>query len=192
MSLQEITNKIKAEAEAQVKTIWAEADERLSVITKETESAIEKMQKEAKTALDKEKAQQEAVAISLEKQRASLAKQAVKRELLDEVYEQAFAKLVSMPSEEYVVFLENKVKELVPKDSEITSIISPVDRKTETEAMAKSFGWSVSVTTDEELKGGCVLIGKDFEFDLSLKRLFTQDRLESEMTIANALFSANK
>jgi len=192
MSLLGITEKIKAEVEVEISAIKAESHKKCSEIAGETTRQKADMDSAFQTALEKQKSHRQAVVYSLEKQRASMALQSTKRRLLDEVYDQSFANLLALPASEYVDMLTAKYESVVPKDAKVTSIVAPEARLKETEAIAKALGWTAKVEADAKLKGGCVVKGKDFEFDLSLERLFKEERSVSEIETANILFQNAK
>ena len=188
MSLQGIIEKIQVEAKAEADTINSEALKKQAEITSATASQKADIESAFKSTLEKQQTHRRSVVESLEKQRASLALQSAKREVLDEVYEQALVKLLEVPEADYVNLLVNRYKTLVPADTKITTIVAPEKRQKETEEIAKQLNWSAPITTDTKLKGGCVLVGADFEYDLSLEKLFTENRSNSETEIANILF----
>ncbi len=189
MSLQAIVEKIKIDAQSEVQAINAEAEHRLADVTQETNRQINDIKSVFATSFEKQKTQLEVVHKSLEKQRVNMAMQSTKRRVLDEVYKQAFEEISNLPSSEYVEVLVKKYKVLVPNDAKIVSILTSENRQAETEEICKSLSWSAPVTFSSKLKGGCILIGDDFEFDLSIERLFAEQRSESEIEIAATLFN---
>ena len=51
-----------------------------------------------------------------------------------------------------------------------------------------ALGIKAKITPSTKIKGGCILVGKDFEFDLSIEHLFKKERIASEIDIAKVLF----
>lgn len=192
MSLQEITNKIKVEAETEAGLIIAKANEEVSIINEKTRKQVADIEAETEAGLNKAKLQRESVVTSLGKQKTSLAKQEVKRRLLDMVYDEAFGQLVNLPAEDYVSILTKKYSQIISSDVALSHILAPKNRLSETETIAKNLGWSAEIKSDDKLKGGCVLVGENFEFNLSLEKMFAEDRLSSETEIAGILFSGSK
>ena len=192
MSLQGITEKIQAEATAEATTIKSEAEKKRAEIVEAATSQKADIESAFKTTLEKQQAHRRSVVESLEKQRASMALQSVKRRVLDDVYEQALTELLATPASDYVSLLVSRYEALVPKKTKITSIVAPENRKKETEEIAKKLDWEAKITTDAKLKGGCVLVGSDFEYDLSLEKLFAESRAVTETDTANILFPATK
>ncbi|MEZ4104193.1 MAG: V-type ATP synthase subunit E family protein [Candidatus Paceibacterota bacterium] len=192
MALQEITNKIRKEAEAEATSIIAKAEEEVVLIDKKTKEQVAGLEEESLKFLQKEQSQRESVVSSLEKQKTSLAKQSVKRRLLDEVYDEALKQLLNISSEDYISLLKNRYRSVVPSDAKISFVLAPNSRFEETKKVASDLGWSAEIKSDDKLKGGCILVGEDFEFNLSLEKMFAEDRLLSETEIAAILFSGSK
>lgn len=190
MSLQAIVEKIKIDAQSEVQAINAEAEHRLADTTQETNRQINDIKSVFATSFEKQKTQNEAVFQSLEKQRVNMFVQSTKRRLLDEVYKQAFEEVSNLSSSEYVEFFVKKYQTLVPSDVKIVSVLTSESRQTETVEISKALGWSAPITIDSRLKGGCILVGSDFEFDLSIERLFAEMRFQTEIEIAQILFPA--
>ncbi|MCB9810805.1 MAG: hypothetical protein H6779_01110 [Candidatus Nomurabacteria bacterium] len=189
MSLNAITTKIKQDAEAEAESVLAQANEKVSVISKETDRLVSDIRAEVDSRLEKERSHKEAVVRSLEKQRASIALQTAKRQIIDKVFDQAFTELLTLSGSEYVDFMVAKYKTLVPADMDIKDVLASKAKETETAEIIKTLGLKATVTVSDRLQAGCVFVGSDFEFDLSLENLFAQARAASEMEIANTLFS---
>lgn len=189
MSLQAIAEKIKADALVEVGSIIADAELSVAEITQETNRQINDIKLAFTLSLEKQKSQLEVVHRSLEKQRINLAKQSIRRFLLDEVYAQALNEILLLSSAEYVEMLVKKYKSLVTDDIKISSILAPESRLSEITEVSKLLGWSASIEITNRFKGGCILVGSDFEFDLSIERLFAEQRSESEIEIAATLFN---
>ena len=190
MSLQAIVEKIKIDAQSEVQAINAEAEQRLADVTQETNSQINDIKSIFATSFEKQKTQLEAVFQSLEIQRVNMVVQSTKRRLLDEVFKQDFEEVSKLSSPEYVEFFVKKYQTLVPSDVKIVSILTSESRQAETVEISKALGWSAPITIGGGLKGGCILVGSDFEFDLSIERLFAEMRFQTEIEIAQILFPA--
>lgn len=188
MSLQAIVDKIKVDTEEEVQAILSEAEKRCLEIKEETKKQVESIEMSLRSKVKKMQNQEETVARSLEKQRASLSKQEAKRKILDSVYEEALAEILSLPKEEYVNILVNKYKTIITEDKDFVEILSPENRKLETESIMNILGIKAKITPSNKIKGGCILVGKDFEFDLSIEHLFSKERITSEIEIAKVLF----
>lgn len=188
MSLQAIVEKIKVDTETEIQSIFTEAEKRVAGIGEDTNQQITEIASSFVSNIEKQKIQRETVVRSLEKQKASMVIQATKRRLLDEVYSKALEEIYNLPSAEYVAILKDKYKTLVPEDVKVISVLSPENRQSETAEISKVLGWSATISVNNKLKGGCILIGKDFEFDLSIESLFEEERIKSEIEIAQMLF----
>ncbi len=188
MSLQGIIEKIQAETETEVSVIVTEADKKRADIEAEALRRKKEIEDLYQTKLEKEQSHRRSVNDSLLKQQISVSLQSVKRELLDEVYQAAFTELVSLSSTEYVDLLTQKYKAMNLPTMTVTTIVAPQSRLSETEEISKSFGWTGEVQVDEAVKAGCILKGENFEYDLSLARLFKESQNNTETEIAGLLF----
>jgi len=188
MSLQAIVEKIKANAQIEVQAIIAETQTKTAEIEKETKDQVNRLNEEFANSLQKRKEQKESVLTSLEKQKLSLKRQTVKRQLVDEVYQEAFSEILALSSADYVAMLLKKYKELVPAEVKVSLILAPENRLAEITEVAKGMNWNADIKADSSIIGGCKLVSDNFEFDLSLEKLFSQDRNKTETKVAKVLF----
>ncbi|MBP9836716.1 MAG: hypothetical protein KBC78_02670 [Candidatus Pacebacteria bacterium] len=188
MSLQAIVEKIKVDTDTEIQSVFTEVAKRVAGIVQDTDQQIAEITASFASSVEKQKIQRETVMRSLEKQKANMAIQTTKRRLLDEVYSKALDEIYALSSVEYVAMLTDKYKTLVPKDVKVVSVLSPENRQSETAEISKILGWSATISVNDKLKGGCVLVGENFEFDLSVESLFTEERTKSEIEIAQMLF----
>ena len=79
-------------------------------------------------------------------------------------------------------------KKTLPKNLSVLSVLGPENRQAESLEILKILGLSASVSANPRLKGGLILIGSDFEFDLSVEKLFAEIRSNSEIEITKSLF----
>ncbi len=188
MSLQAIIEKIKTDSEAEAGEILAEAEKRVSEIRQETDRKIGDIKAVFQSDFKKKSEHLENVTLSLEKQKNNLALQTSKRQILDETYSEALSHVLVLPSAEYVSVLTELYKKYLSKDVSVLSILSPENRQAENAEIMKALGLSAEVSVSSRLKGGMILIGSDFEFELSVEKLFAEIRSNSEIEIANILF----
>jgi vacuolar-type H+-ATPase subunit E/Vma4 len=113
--------------------------------------------------------------------------ESLKRQLLNEVFEEVAKKITALSDENYQAFIEKQLTEL-PKDMKVVAVI-PADRVAVTKKALKAAGINVSETEDAEFAVGVVLRGTDFEYDLSLERILGELKSKKDMEIASELFS---
>ncbi|KXJ97875.1 MAG: V-type proton ATPase subunit E [Parcubacteria bacterium OLB19] len=188
MSLQAIIEKIKSDSEAEANEILAEAEKRVSEIRQETDRKIGDIKAGFQTEFKKKSEHYENVTLSLEKQKANLAVQTEKRRVLDEVFSEALSSVLALSSSDYVSILTERYKNILPKNIEVVSVLSPDHRQSESSEILKALGVSAPLVVSARLKGGLVFVGSDFEFDLSIEKLFSEIRSSSEIEIAKNLF----
>ncbi len=188
MSLQAIVEKIKTEAQTEAQKLLSVAEDNSLEIKEETQNQINEIKNNFQTILDKQKEKKRTIVHSLERQKLALAAQTVKRRLLDSVYYEALETIIKLPANEYIAIFVGKYEKLVPKDVEIDLILAPEARQAETAEICKALNWSAQVEVSLNLRGGCILKSKNFEYDLSIEKLFTDTRSNSEIEIAQLLF----
>ncbi len=192
MSLQLILEKIKSEAQTEAQSIIARAESHCAEIEQETIRKKAEILASFKVSLDKQKTQHEIIIRSSEKQRINLDLQTKKRELLDKVYKEAFVQILNLPHTEYVQLLLSKYQSQVPKDLKITSILAPEARLAEINEVAKDLNWKAEVIVSSKINSGCILVGSNFEYNLSIEHLFDEERSSSEIEVAQILFPKAK
>ena len=188
MSVQAIIDKIKEDTKAEAEAILAEAENKCAEINKEIERQVNEINSELSAKLKKQQDQLETVAKSLEKQKANLALQSAKRKLLDSVYADAWSEVLNLSASDYIKLLLNKSESLLPKRVDIKSVQAPENRQTETAEIMKLLGIEAEMIINPKLKGGFILVGRDFEYNFSLENIFAEERKNSEIEIANILF----
>lgn len=188
MSLQAIIEKIKNDSETEANEILTEAEKRVSEIRQETDRKVGDIKAVFQSDFKKKSEHLENVTLSLEKQKVNLAIQVAKRQVLDEAFIEALSSVLALPSSEYVSVLTEYYKKILPKDLTVLSVLSSESRQAESLEILKALDLSASVSVSNRLKGGLILIGSDFEFDLSVEKLFAEIRSNSEIEIAKTLF----
>lgn len=189
MSVEQITKKIKADADEKASDIRAEAEKKKEKIEQETTSKKESLEKEATLALGKEKAHERSVFLSAAKQANNIARQEVKHELVKGMLSEVYDSLLNIPDEEYVSFFSKCVQaENIPTTS-IVSVTAPEDRKQATETILKENGITASVTYNNDLQSGLILYGEDIVVDLSLSRLFAESSDDLLQKVTADLFN---
>lgn len=186
MSTQTLTDRIKADAAAEVASIEAEAARTVAAIEAECQTTVAALREEAAAARTKKQAQQTLVATSKAKQAGKLAVQTAKRRHLDTIFAKAYDALVSAEAAQYEALIGGLAKARLPDSiAAVQSVIAPAGRVSETERVLSSLGITASVTGDEQLDAGFVLTTDDGVYDISFARVFADARPALETMVAN-------
>ena len=180
-----LINKITADADAQVTAIQAEAAASVAEVQKETERVIAKLQSEATAALAKKKSQLELVATAKAQQAAKIATAAAKREAIDALFAQVEAEVLSETGAAYVARYIKRAEAVLPKESEVVSIVAPADKATETKDILSALGIAGESTTSPSVRAGLIVTTKDGVYDVSFDRIMSEVRPTLEMDIVN-------
>tara|TARA_B100000508_G_scaffold74109_1_gene57690 strand:+ start:917 stop:1486 length:570 start_codon:yes stop_codon:yes gene_type:complete len=187
MSENTLIKKIKQEAEAKAEAILAVAATEVEAIERETKSAVAVIEAEQKTALEKEKSHRELVAVSKAKQAGNIALQQAKRSHIDSVFSEAHASIIGLSGSEYVAFFKAKAEVILPEKVEAAAVKAPADKSSETAEILKSFGVSANVEADNSIDAGFILKTTDGVYDVTLRRLFAENRESLEMEVVNKI-----
>lgn len=189
MSVESIVQKIKQDADDKATQIREEAARDKKEIEKSTERMKNDLKLTADIRLQKAKEKLETVTISGAKQDLNLKLQTVKRELLNEVTEEALNKLYAVSPEEYQAILLPAAQKEITDPTLIISVESPEKRKEETETVLKALGCTAPVTYLADMPAGLRLVGKDFVIDLTFPSLFANRMDEIAISAAGELFA---
>lgn len=188
MALQDILQKIKQEAETELKALEEEHDKKLKTVDEEFEDlkaeANEDMDDKVET--NSKKIMNKMTTIAKMEAKNKLLKE--KRELLDEIFEEALAKLVDSPNYKDLIVgllkhagISGEDVEVVPakgKESETKSAL---------EASGKSFKMSEKAGS---IKGGFILVSDKIEINNSFESILNKQlRSDLELEIAKTLFA---
>jgi vacuolar-type H+-ATPase subunit E/Vma4 len=187
MSQNTLIDKITKEAENKVAEIKSQGKLEVDNIKRELETELKKLKSQYEDSLARKKAHNELVAVSKARQAGNIAVQTVGRKQLDRIFNQAIADLVKLPSEDYVALFTNNLKSAVPVDAEVTKVLAPKDRQSETEAILANAKLSAEVESSTELQAGLVIHTKDGIYDLSLERILNERRDQLEMQVVKEI-----
>lgn len=185
MSQNTLIEKIQQNAQAEVDVIVTAQLAEVARIESETEKSIANLRQAHAEALKKKKAQVELVAISRAKQAGNIALQAAKRSAIDAIFDTAFAELRSLEPASYVAFYTKRCQATVPRDAEVEVVLAPAERQTETQQILAASGLSGAVTVDKTVDAGLIVKTTSGVYDISLNRLFSQQRPDLEMMVVN-------
>lgn len=190
MSIENITTKIKHEAEERARVLKEQAQQRKVVLEAETTEVSKELQRDAAQALEKKQEQRKAVRLSLAKQTQHIALQAAKRTALNAVLQDAYKQLAQASADQYVTAFTTFAKQQHISPEEIRAVQAPADRTAETEQILQTLQVTASVEYSDTLAGGVVLHGDDYAIDLSLDRLYNDATPALEGVAAKILFAA--
>lgn len=188
MSVQEITQKIIADAEEAASRIIQGAELEAKRIAEETENSKknikEAAERETKKILEEEKKK----AISRANQESRQRINSARRKILNAAYEKALKDLSSLPDEEYDKTLEKILLKLDDKEK-ITAFIVPETRKdVSIRVLARKGVHQNKVKSSKEFSGGIKAEGENFEYDFTFENLIKNLKESKETEIALKIF----
>ena len=181
-----LIDRIIADAQNAAAKVLADAEASCNSIRESTEAEIARRAEQS----EKERAQQTKAVIDGYKTRAELdgKKDALrdKRTLLDDVFREAYRKLLDLPQEKReTLFLSILKTEAKPHD-----VIAPAkaDRDAVTRAAAK-LPFAINIDSrDADVEAGFILYGGSYEKDCSMKAVLRELRDAEETNVAKILF----
>lgn len=190
MGKEQIVNRIIADAEVEAAEILCNAKERADgiVCTANERAAEERTQTEAEANVrTKRILEGKAAQARLDSAKIVLAE---KRRVIEQIYERALQKLISMNKSDTLALIEKLLKEHAEEGDEIV--------------LAKNFAYAEGVAAlpiikerkliisgeRVNLSGGCVLRGKLSDKDLSYGALLDADKEEHQADLAAKLFNS--
>ena len=189
MALERIIEKIKKDAEKKRKEIIGEAEKKREEILKESRKKSEEILKRAEE--EKEKLKEARVRSFIGAKKIELNAQLLKkkREILDEVYKEAFSSLRG--SEHYLELIKFLLDLLVEKgDEEI--ILPKNDERITKDFIAKinrEKKWNLRISErTADIEGGFLLKSEKREIDASMPRIMEILKEETEVEVSKILF----
>ncbi len=198
MSAEKIVEKILSDARAEAQRILEAARQQAQQIREHAQSEAQR-QRELILAQAREEAQSRRRAqLAAATAAARNAVLQAKRAVLEQVFEQAAAKLMAMPVTEYKDWLLRLLVDAVETGDEEV-ILSPADRQTLGEALIKEANAQLAKQGKKgalrlsletrDLGRGFVLKGINSETNVTLKALLRRAHEELEIQVAQVLFS---
>lgn len=190
MSIESITARIRNEAETYSEDQKAKAEEVKNAgledarrEAKELKAAKKKNAEEDSKLL---KARRESVA-DLEARKMQLS---AKQELIEESFDEALNKLLSLSPDEYIKFVKDQLKEFEGEAGEV--LLNSADKEKHGKALEKELKGTSLTLGDEtaNIKGGFILRRGNITFNASLEKLLENEKIEMTSEIAGMLFPA--
>lgn len=193
--LDKIKSQILEEAENTAQKRLADASAQAQEITAAAENEMraeqEKMQQKSDDAV-KKYAERIASSCDMQRKKAVLA---AKQEVISEVLEKAFEKVIHLPEEEYFVLIEKMLQKYAqPAEGEI--IFSAADRKRmpdgfdkKIQKIAETKGGALGVSDEtRETEGGFILVYGGIEENCTIRSMFAAKRDELSDGVQKLLF----
>jgi vacuolar-type H+-ATPase subunit E/Vma4 len=184
MSATSLTDKILADAETEVASIKDVALQETQRLQQQTEDAVNALRKEHDAKVKKAQAQIELVARSKAKQVGHIALQRAKRRAVDEIFQALETELIGQTSETYVTFFGRYASTVLGAVTDIVRVEAPKNRLTETKQILDNLGLVAEIIPQDSVLAGFILYARDGVYDVTLRRLLEEKKLDLEMEIA--------
>ena len=200
MSENALISKIIKKAEVERDAILSEGEEKLRRLTKEANDASEKRCAEMLAAAEADAAdilRTGALTDQLDRRKCILH---AKKEAVDMAFDLALQKLIALPEDNYLHFMQSLIAANAPAGNFLLKI-SEKDRALYTpevlrsieDAVSKKTGANVSIGICDEaahIAGGAVIVFDTYDIDLSFEEILSNTRERIEADIADILFEA--
>jgi len=111
----------------------------------------------------------------------------VKRNLVDETFNEALLILFSLSEKDYGIILK---KLLTPPPKDISSkIITPKEKIGVTKKILNELHIKNSIISTDKFKGGVIITGDNFEYNLTFENLIANKKKSLEVNVAKILFT---
>jgi len=187
MAITDITNKIFTDAVKEAECVIADAEQKVQEIKKHLELS-------KKEITDKQKEESKRNLLENEKKITSAAYQEIKlqidnakRNSVDETFNEALLTLLSLPDEDYEIILK---KLLMSLHKDISGkIITPKEKIKVTKKILEELHIKNPIISTDKFKGGVVIIGDNFEYNLTFENLLASKKKLLEVDVAKILFT---
>ena len=186
MPIADIEDKILKDAIKKAGCIVDEAKNEARKINSEAEDLKKEILKEGADSLKKIIAENEKRVVSAANQEVQLLIAKNKRKMLDEVFDTALQKLLSLSDAEY----KKMLKKILEKTVGITDekIFAPKEKVSVTEEVLKEMGLKNAVIPTSKFGGGIIAVGKNHEYNLTFENILADKKNSLEASVAKILF----
>jgi len=190
MSLNDLTNKILADADAEVAALRTRTDDTIASIKAEADQIVRERTAHAKVQLDKRIEAQAFHAKQATAHERRLILETVKRRVLDEAFSEACRHMNGADAPTYEAYL-TPLLESVLKDAgdQITHLRVSRDRLESTQAVLARLNQSFEIMADDMMHGGFIATGHACEYDMRFEQLIRATQRACEPEIASKLFT---
>ncbi|MCA9359187.1 hypothetical protein KC926_03210 [Candidatus Kaiserbacteria bacterium] len=188
MALQDIVNKIRSDADAEISTLKSANEAAVSEIVKQNEAAIAARKKEAETDRTR-RASKSAERINAKaRHHAQFIESEHEHAMLENVFTEAISQLAGLSDAEYTSFLEKQFSQLA-NPTESTFLVA-AEKADATRSFLEKKGVpadAISVTNESTWEGGFVCQTQKTETDHTFRGLIQYLRDTESVNIANKL-----
>ena len=187
-----ITNRIEADAQAEIERILGEAREEAERILAQGHAQAEAEKADLKARNERTAAEREERLVSMAQMEARQVSLAAKQEMVEKAYALALEKLCAMPDDRYTQVVAALLVQAAP-DGRGEVIFAPEDAKRIGEAAVAQANKTLNgtLTLSEEvrpIRGGFILKNGNVEVNGSLETLVRLQRAQTAGAVAKTLF----
>lgn len=187
MSITDITDKIITDAVKEAGHIISGAEQKVREIEKQLELSKKETADKQKEEVKKNLLENEKRITSAAYQEVKLQTDKAKRESVDETFNDTLLALFSLSDENYGVILKNL---LISLHVDISGkIIAPKEKLKITKKILGELQIKNPITSTGEFKGGVIIIGDNFEYNLTFENLLAAKKSSLEVGVAKILFT---
>jgi len=191
--IEKITQRITADAQAEIDRVLGAAREEAARITARMTAEADAVAAELAAKNEKSAAEHEERLVSAAQMEARKVQLAAKQEMLEKAYELALEKLCAMPAEQYVAVLADLMVKASSTGTEAV-IFSAEDREKVGKAAvekANAASGKQMVLSDETqpIKGGFILKDQNVEVNCTFETLVRLQKAETAGAVAKKLFA---
>ena len=191
--IEKITQRITAEAQAEIDRVLGAAKEEAAQITARMTAEAEAVAAELAAKNEKAAAEHEERLVSAAQMEARKVQLAAKQEMLEKAYERALEKLCAMPAEQYTAVLAELMVKASSTGTE-SVIFSAEDREKVGKAAvekANADSGKQMVLSDETqpIRGGFILKDQNVEVNCTFETLVRLQKAETAGAVAKKLFA---
>jgi len=191
MALSDITQKILDDASKDAEAMLENAKERVAQIQEETEEKLKELQRQQEEKLQYTKDQTKQERKSSYKQKIKNLIDKKKRDLLDDVFTQVLEQMHKKTEDETKEFTQ-KMFSMLPNDLKDVHVFVSMQHVQILKPVIQQFFPDVVIEGSDDIQGGCIVWGKEYEYDLTFDAILKNKRKELEVEIANMLFEEVK
>ena len=191
MSLEAITQKIISDAEKQAESIHRETEREIRQIDNRLQAERQALEEKYREQTEAKLSQNRSRVLTGATAEIKKQLEVEKREAVNRVFRQAVAELNDLDQDQYIKLLKHLLADLKPEEVREATVRFPADRKNETKQAADDLGlFFERLETDHGIKGGVVISGQDFTYDLRFTTLIDNLQEQTEVEAAGILFNS--
>lgn len=185
-----VVEKIISDAQSAANKIIEEAKREVEKINKEAEESIKKIENEIENEANQLKEKEKSILIGKAKMEIRNDILQLKREILNDIFNEAINRLVNKGKDEYLSITKELIEKTGMKEGEI--VISDKDNAIDNnfiEKINKEMGANFYLSKDKiNILGGFILRSGKIEFDASFSSIINTKREEIELELIKLLF----